>query len=52
MIDVDPVQVRYLPVKNALQKIKKYTVDKPDEYEEGTSNDIYDRLFGTEGGDK
>lgn len=34
------------------EEIKKYTVDKPDEYEEGTSNDIYDRLFGTEGGDK
>lgn len=34
------------------EEIKKYTVEKPDEYEEGNSNDIYDRLFGVEGGDK
>lgn len=34
------------------EEIKKYTVEKPDEYEEGNSNDIYDRLFGLEGGDK
>ena len=34
------------------EEIKKYTVEKPDEYEEGNSNDIYDRLFGIEGGDK
>ena len=34
------------------EEIKKYTVEKPGEYEEGNSNDIYDRLFGIEGGDK
>ena len=28
VLDTDPVQVRYLPVKNALQKMKKYNVDK------------------------
>ena len=28
VLDIDPVQVRYLPVKNAVQKIKKYNVDK------------------------
>lgn len=33
------------------EEIAKYIVEKPDEYEEGNSNDIYDRLFGTEGGD-
>lgn len=34
------------------EEIKKYTVTKPEELEEGTSDDIYDRLFTTEGGDK
>ena len=34
------------------EEIAKYTVTKPEEYEEGTSDDIYDRLFTTEGGDK
>ena len=34
------------------EEIAKYVVEKPDEFEEGTSSDIYDRLFGTEGGDK
>lgn len=33
------------------EEIKKYTVTKPEEYEEGTSDDIYDRLFSSEGGD-
>ena len=33
-------------------EISKYTVTKPDEFEEGTSNEIYDRLFTTEGGDR
>lgn len=33
------------------EEISKYTVEKPDEFEEGTSSDIYDRLFGIEGGD-
>lgn len=33
------------------EEIKKYTVEKPEEYEEGTSNEIYDRLFTPEGGD-
>lgn len=33
------------------EEIAKYTVTKPDEFEEGTSSDIYDRLFGVEGGD-
>ena len=33
------------------EEIAKYTVEKPDEFEEGTSSDIYDRLFGIEGGD-
>lgn len=28
VLKVDPVQVRYLPVKNAIAKIKKYNVDK------------------------
>jgi len=28
VINVDPIQVRYLPVKNALVKMKKYNVDK------------------------
>ena len=28
VIDVEPLQVKYLPVKNALSKIKKYNVDK------------------------
>lgn len=34
------------------EEIKKYTVTKPEELEEGISDDIYDRLFTTEGGDK
>lgn len=34
------------------EEINKYTVTKPEEYEEGTSDDIYDRLFASEGGDK
>lgn len=34
------------------EEIARYTVLKPEEYEEGTSNEIYDRLFVTEGGDK
>ena len=34
------------------EEVSKYTVTKPEEYEEGTSNEIYDRLFGIEGGDK
>ena len=34
------------------EEISKYTVAKPEEYEEGTSNEIYDRLFSNEGGDK
>lgn len=34
------------------EEIAKYTVNKPEEYEEGTSNEIYDRLFASEGGDK
>ena len=33
------------------EEISKYIVEKPDEFEEGTSSDIYDRLFGSEGGD-
>lgn len=33
------------------EEISKYVVEKPDELEEGTSSDIYDRLFGSEGGD-
>ena len=33
------------------EEIAKYTVEKPSEYEEGNSTDIYDRLFGIEGGD-
>lgn len=28
VLNVDPIQVRYLPVKNAINKIKKYNVDK------------------------
>ena len=28
IIDIDPIQVKYLPTKNALQKLKKYNVDK------------------------
>ena len=28
VLDTTPLQIRYLPVKNALQKIKKYNVDK------------------------
>ncbi len=28
VIDVDPIIIRYMPVKNAIQKIKKYNVDK------------------------
>ena len=28
VINVDPIQIRYLPVKNALYKMKKYNVDK------------------------
>lgn len=34
------------------EEIAKYTVTKPEEYEEGAADDIYDRLFGNEGGDK
>ena len=34
------------------EEIAKYTVEKPDELEEGNSTDIYDYLFTTEGGDK
>ena len=34
------------------KEIAKYTVTKPEEYEEGTSDEIYDRLFSIEGGDK
>lgn len=33
------------------EEIAKYTVEKPSEFEEGNSSDIYDRLFGIEGGD-
>lgn len=33
------------------EEIAKYIVEKPDEVDEGTSSDIYDRLFGSEGGD-
>ena len=28
VITADPIMVRYLPIKNAIQKIKKYNVDK------------------------
>jgi len=28
VLNIDPIQVRYLPVKNAVNKIKKYNVDK------------------------
>lgn len=28
VINIDPIQVKYLPIKNALQKMKKYNVDK------------------------
>ena len=28
VLDIDPIQVRYLPVKNGIQKLKKYNVDK------------------------
>ena len=28
VINVDPVMIKYLPVKNAIQKMKKYNVDK------------------------
>lgn len=28
VLNIDPIQVRYLPVKNAINKIKKYNVDK------------------------
>ncbi|MBE5757833.1 MAG: DnaD domain protein [Clostridiales bacterium] len=28
VINVEPIQVKYLPMKNALQKMKKYNVDK------------------------
>ncbi len=28
VIDIDPIMVRYLPVKNAIYKMKKYNVDK------------------------
>ena len=31
------------------EEISKYTVNKPDYSEEGSSDDVYDRLFGTEG---
>lgn len=32
------------------EEMKKYTVEKPDYTEEGSSDDIYNRLFGTEEG--
>ena len=28
VINIDPIQVKYLPIKNAVNKIKKYNVDK------------------------
>lgn len=28
VLNINPVQIRYLPIKNSLQKIKKYNVDK------------------------
>ena len=28
VLNIEPIQVRYLPIKNAIQKIKKYNVDK------------------------
>ena len=28
VLNIDPIQIRYLPVKNSLQKMKKYNVDK------------------------
>lgn len=28
VLDINPIEVRYLPIKNAVQKIKKYNVDK------------------------
>ena len=31
--------------------IKKYTVTKPEYTEEGSADEIYDRLFGSDGGD-
>ena len=34
------------------EEISKYTVTKPDELEDDGATDIYDRLFGNEGGDK
>ena len=34
------------------EEISKYTVTKPDELEDDGTTDIYDRLFGNEGGDK
>ena len=34
------------------EEIAKYTVTKPEEFDEGTSNDIYNHLFSTEGGDR
>lgn len=34
------------------EEISKYTVTKPDELEDNGATDIYDRLFGNEGGDK
>lgn len=34
------------------EEIAKYNVEKPDEFEEGNSTDIYDYLFTVEGGDK
>ena len=33
------------------EEIGKHTVEKPAEFEEGTSSEIYERLFGVEGGD-
>lgn len=34
------------------EEIAKYTVSKPEYTEEGNADEIYDRLFGSEGGDK
>lgn len=33
------------------EEISKYTVSKPSESEDNNSNEIYDRIFGVEGGD-
>lgn len=33
------------------EEIAKYTVNKPEYTEEGSADDVYDRLFGTEGSD-